>query len=1122
MTWNIQLLGGLHAERGEQSIARFRTEQTGGLLAYLAYFQNQTFSREVLIGLLWPDATPQSGRQRLSSALSSLRHQFEIPDEGIVVFLTDAQTVRLQPNVLRTDVTEFETAQAALSETAPPAQQIEALERILALYRGPLLPDCYDEWVLPERERLADQYLHRLRQIVKLLTESKQFRRAIDYTHRAIGAAPYREELYRDLMVLYTRIGQPSAALQKYAELEAILDRPPSARTRALADEIAQRLAEAPSTEGAGSLDFRSRLLIPETGGMVTLLQIEAEPASEEWDPMALAQEHLRAEWGRYAAQELHAASQSRLIAFSGASQALHCALALNRYVTAHSGANYARLRMGLHTAEVTRETSNLEETVRHTMAQLLQHASPGQIVCSLATASLLQPTLAPTLQLRSLGPHRVQERDQDQPLLVALTEETLEPSEPSSAAPSIPSSLTRFFGRQEEQTHLRERLRRPGTRLLTLKGPGGIGKTRLALELANALQADYGSAIWFVSLGDLTQAPQIPERILETLQVVSDGGTLPLEQIVLVLGGRAALLILDNFEQLVGEGARIVRTLLERLPELRCLVTSRRKLNLDGEQEWTVQPLPLPGETASLAQLMGYASVQLFVDRAQAVNPGFEVTEKNASAVAQLCDRLDGIPLAIELAASRTQMFTPQQMLTKLADRFAFLKQNRDVVERQRTMHGAITWSYSLLTPELQRFFSHLSLFRGGWTLEAAEAVCREELAQDYLAQLLECSLILAEERGEEIRFRMLETLREFAAQQLPAEDRPRIEGQHFAFFLGLAEEAVKYMTGPEQALWLDRLGAEHDNLRVALQQDQDPEQGLRFAGALTQFWYVRDLREGLANLERALQRGQAAPDEKRAGVLLGACMFATAMGRYDIAKRYGEEALATHRRLGDPRRIAATLNNLSFVAQRQGDLEKGLDYLGQALALYRALDETRQIGVILTNLGELANSRGDYTAALNYLEEAYTLATQSGDQYCLAAVLLNLGVARYHLGHQARARRLLQRSLLLWAEFKEGHQIINVLNWLAILAQEQGEDVWAARLFGVAHSVQESAGATLTPDTEKQVSDAIASMRNRMGALAFETAFMQGGSEGLTHALAAARESHASDTDEAALKDL
>ena len=977
MPWKLQLLGALRADREERTIARFRTEQTGGLLAYLAYFPTQTFSREALIGLLWPDAAPQSGRQRLSSALSSLRHQFENPGEGSTVFLTDAQTVRLHPHAIRTDVAAFEAAQAAISDSEPPARQIDALEQALSLYRGPLLPDCYEDWVFPERERLADQYLHRIRQIVKLLTADRQYRQALDYTHRAIGAAPYREEFYRDLMVLYVRIGQPSAALQKAAELEAILERPLSARTKTLAAEIGQRLAEMPDSQPERPLDLPSRLPIPANEEKVTPLRKERARIAE------------------------------------------------------------------------------------------------------------------------------------------ATSDETPQEGSAPPTASNLPASLTRFFGRQEDQTSLLKRLRHRKSRLLTLKGPGGIGKTRLALELGYALQADFEGALWFVSLGDLTQAQQIPERIMETLRLVSDHVTSPLGQIVQALRERPALLILDNFEHLVKEGAPTVRALLERLPTLFCLVTSRQRLNLEGEQEWAVHPLPAPGDKAPAALLSEYASVQLFVDRAQLVNPDFEVTERNATTVGRLCDRLDGIPLALELAASRAQMFTPQQMLTKLENRFDFLTQSRDVVARQKTMHAAIAWSYSLLTPELQHFFNRLSLFRGGWTIEAAEAICgagAQEgigpgpgLAQDCLAQLLECSLIIAEEQGDEIRFTMLETLREFAAQQLTEADRQRTEAQYVAFYLALAETAETHMRGPEQALWLDRLGAEHDNLQTALQRCTDPEMGLRFAVMLLQYWYVRGyLREGLSHLETALKRGESAAEQSRASVLLGACTFAAMQGQYESAERFGTESLAIHRRIGDPHRIAASLNSLTVLAQRRGDLEKGQDYLEQCLALYRALEKTYQISVILANLGEIANGRGDFAAALQYLDEAHTLAEQTGDKYCLAAILLNLGITHYKLGHMEQAQNLLLGSLGLRTELKDGNQLAHVLIWLAILAQEQGEAERAARLLGIAQSVQENAGAQPAQDMVQQAEAVRTRLCSDLGEAVFEAAYAWGRREGLPQALA------------------
>jgi predicted ATPase len=396
--------------------------------------------------------------------------------------------------------------------------------------------------------------------------------------------------------------------------------------------------------------------------------------------------------------------------------------------------------------------------------------------------------------------------------------------------AHQLPVQFTRFFGREDELTRLEEILLEEKPHLLTLTGPGGSGKTRLALEAARQLIEPFGGAVWFVPLQDLTDPGLLPGAIAASLRLPRLPQVEPLEQVVEVLSRQPSLLVLDNFEHLLGSGLMVndsmvygstinhqpsaislVRTLLERVPSLTLLITSRQVLNLTGEREFYVSPLPTPGGEDTPEWLLRCPSVQLFVDRAQKVRPDFQVTPANAPAVSELCYRLEGIPLALELAAARVQVLTPVQMLAQLEHRFDFLvSRKRDEARRHQTLRAAMDWSYQLLSPELQRFFARLSVFRGGWTLEAAAAVASDEWqvtsdespitshqspvisnALDTLAQLQECSLVQAEEAGAEMRFRMLETLREYAGEQLASEEQAALRERHADYFLHWVEEA-------------------------------------------------------------------------------------------------------------------------------------------------------------------------------------------------------------------------------------------------------------------------------------------------------------------------------------------
>jgi predicted ATPase len=387
-----------------------------------------------------------------------------------------------------------------------------------------------------------------------------------------------------------------------------------------------------------------------------------------------------------------------------------------------------------------------------------------------------------------------------------------------------LPPPLTRFFGREEEIANLRRSLREPQTRLVTLTGPGASGKTRLALAVAEELRERYRGAVWFVPLADLLDVGQIVDSVGAALGLDRVPAADPLEAVALFLSDQPSLLVLDNFEQLVEEGAPEVRRLLDRVPTLTCLATSRQRLGLTGEREFVVHPLPVPYSPETVEETARFPSVQLFVDRAQAVRADFQATRANAAALAELCRRLEGLPLALELAAARSSLLSPAQLLEQLTRReggpWAMLgSRQRDATPRHRSLRAALEWSYQLLAPELQQFFARLSVFRGGWTLEAAQAVCQAGDALDLLEQLRDGSLITVDTTEGEGRYRLLETLREYAWEQLAAAGarRERMR-RHAAFFLAVAERADHALDSEDGVERLQEVQREYDNMQAAL----------------------------------------------------------------------------------------------------------------------------------------------------------------------------------------------------------------------------------------------------------------------------------------------------------------
>lgn len=612
-----------------------------------------------------------------------------------------------------------------------------------------------------------------------------------------------------------------------------------------------------------------------------------------------------------------------------------------------------------------------------------------------------------------------------------------------------VPARLTRFFGRLAEQNRLRELLSSPDTRLLTLIGPGGIGKTRLALELAGILQPEFDRAIWFVPLSDVTAAENLLSVVLAWMKAPSSSQS-ELQRLVDTLGERRSLLVLDNFEHLIEGGAGLVQALLERVPTLTCLITSRQRLQLSGENLFPVAPLPCSGVAATPEALAQNESARLFVDRAQAVRPEFSLTPQNAPAIAELCDRLEGIPLALELAAARADTLTPQQMLEQMKQRFTFLvSRHLDREPRHRALRETLIWSFRLQPAQAQTFFARLSVFCGGWTWEAAAEICEEPDALNLLAQLSESSLITTEEAGAEIRFRMLDTMKEFAREQISDDDYSALSRRHIRFFRRIAQQAEVELKGAQQSLWLDRLEREHDNFCTALLQCAAAEavevrtDGLHIAASLWRFWYVRGhLREGRKWFRRLLPSPPSRePDALQAKALNAAGCLAWAQHDLTEARALLTASLAMQRELGDVLRTASALNNLGLVARAQGDLNAAIAFHEQALALQRQQNHMAEVALSLNNLAAAHAERGEDTVAHALYTEGLGLWRSLDDTWGLALTLANLGSVTLRMKRYHEAFALFEEGLAINRTLGDVTGTANSLTSLGMVNCETGD---------------------------------------------------------------------------------
>jgi predicted ATPase/class 3 adenylate cyclase len=786
----------------------------------------------------------------------------------------------------------------------------------------------------------------------------------------------------------------------------------------------------------------------------------------------------IRAAIGARHGHEVRTEGDSFLITFARAPDAIQAAVDIQRAMAreAWPHGELVRVRIGMHTGEGTPGGGDYIGIDVNRAARIAAAGHGGQILLSDATRGLVERTLPEGVTVRSLGRHRLKDIEGSQRLhdlvIEGLPAEFPEIRTLSGGPTNMAPERTSFVGRSEDLSRIAELLAE--TRLVTLTGPGGTGKTRLALKAGKQALDRFRDGVFLVDLGPVVDPELVPSAIASALGVREDPGRALLDSVVDQLRDAELLLILDNFEQVV-EGTPVVDRLLDAAPGLRILVTSRVPLRLAGEREYHVRPLALPiaAEVHDLTALGACEAVMLFVERAVAVQPGFRLTEETSTPVAAITARLDGLPLAIELAANRVKVLAPGELLERLERRLPLLSGGaRDVPERQRTLRATIEWSHDLLEPEVQRLFARLAVFAGGWTLPAAEAVCGPGLdieALDGLTTLVDHSLVRRGSRAP-ARFRMLETVREFAAERLAESgEEDEIRRGHASNVVATVEAAEPDLL-KDPAL-LDRLEGEHDNVRGALRwaiDHGDAESGLRIAGALWRFWQVRNhLVEGRSWTEAVLALPAASsPTAARAKALGALGSLAYYLQDRPAVRAAYEESLAISRELGDERGEANGAYNLAFALMVDQEMEGAEMLLRRAADLHRALGQSVQMAHANAALGlTLILGEGDLDAAERLVEGAHRTFEEAGEWWGIALTTGQMAGLALRRGELAAAREKTMRSL-------EAAEAMGAQGWtavamrgLAVVAIRQGQLERGMRLAGVADRLEELAGGEAPP---------------------------------------------------------
>jgi predicted ATPase/DNA-binding SARP family transcriptional activator len=948
-TLHIQLLGDFRLSCGGAPVSNVNAPRLQSLLAYLLLHRDAPQPRQHLAFRLWPDTSEAQARTNLRQLLHALKQALPAADHFVHA---DAQTLRWRSDApFHLDVAEFEQAlsQADAAEQQRDAHGLRvALEQASAVYQGDLLPSCYDDWIVPERERLRQAFTGALQRLLLLLESQGELRAAIACAQRLVRHDPLHEETYRGLMRLYAACGDRAGVVRVYQTCATVLER-----------------------------------------------ELAVEPSA--------------------------------------------------------------------------------------------------------ATREAYEQLLKVDVQAR--------------PVL---------PPQPSNT--NLPVPLTSFVGRAAEMAEVIHLLQT--TRLLTLSGPGGTGKTRLALEVATKLLDEYPNGVWLVELAPLADPTLVAQTMAATLGVREQPRRPILDALLDYVRTKTLLLILDNCEHLIETCAQMADTMLRVAPGLKIMASSREPLGIGGETAYRVPPLALPDprQLHDLDTLAQNDCVRLFVDRASAAYPPFRLTAKNAPAIAQICLRLDGIPLAIELAAARTKLFPPEQIAARLDDRFRLLTGgSRTALERHQTLRALIDWSYDLLSEAERVLLRRLSVFAGGWSFEAAQAVCGEGLGDavlDLLSHLVDKSLVVVEEQAEaeEARYRLLETIRQYAREKLlESGEAGPVRDRHLEFFLRFAEEAEPKLRGAEQLAWLERIETEHYNLRTALAwalESGEATAGLRLAGALWLFWDIHShQREGLTRLEGLLaitsNRTLA-----RAKALFGAGLFRYRQGEYGSARTLLQESLSICRELGDKRGSALSLDRLSSVAYTQGNYAESLLFADKSLALYQELDDWWGIAHMLNGKGELARLQGDYEAAGRFYEEGLALSRELGDQFGICVLLHNLAYVVQHQGDYPRAAMLFKEGLILCQQVGEKVSAALAVAGLAGIAGLTGQPERAARMFAAAQAALDAFGIVLDAVDRSDLDRDIQTMRSQMDETSFSKAWAEGRALTIEQAIALATENERGDS--------
>jgi len=912
--------------------------------------------------------------------------------------------------------------------------------------------------------------------------------------------------------------------------------------------------------------------LMPIPSGTVTFLFTDLEGSTKLWEqyPEAMQSGIARLEALSRHAIESHrgyvvkAMGDGFMASFADAQDAVRAAIVLQLNAQSESwvGLPALRIRAAIHTGVVEERAGDYYGSPVNRTARLMGVGYGGQILLSETAYDLVRDSVVGDIVFRDLGQHRLRDMVRPERIFQANAPDLLSDFPPLKTLDVLPNNLpnllTTFVGREHEKEKIKAILN--NSRLLTLTGAGGTGKTRLSIEAAADSLEQFPDGVWLVEYAAVTDATLVAQTIATTLHLREERPRPILATLQDYLANKNVLLILDNCEHLVLAIAQAADVLLRTCAQLKILASSREPLGIPGEKTLRVPSLAVPSrdEMPALDQLTQFEAIKLFVDRATNLQPSFVLTKQNASAVAQIVRRLDGIPLAIELGAARIKALPVDKIAARLDDQFNLLSMgSRTLLPRQQTLNALIEWSFNLLTEAERVLFRRLSVLVGGWTFEAAEAICAGNGVEGYeilnlLSELVEKSLVnVREDERVETRYYFLDTIRQYArVKLLESGEEGELRLQHCEWFLGLTEDAEANFHGPDQSTWLNRLEIEYDNISFALDwlvTTGDAERGLRLSGALYDYWNIRGhWSEGRERLNKILALPASAdPSNHRANALRAAGNLARQQNDYAVAQSLYESSLEISKALGDELGTANALNGLGSNYEAQGNYSSARDsflqaldvyhrvnspidqaratlnlgllesnhgnfaqaeiYFAECLPTFRELGDRRLEGMIVGNLGLMAYYRGDYAKARAFCGESLAIRRELKDKFGIANQLNNLASVALRLKEYANAKKLFEESLTLFAEIKSKRMIADVFSMMASVAVAQQNPLQAGRLLGAAKTLLDGMRVPLNEANRIEFERSVDAAK-ALDPKGFDVAWAEGNAMSLEEAVVAA----------------